>query len=159
MMSLLETVDKCLQFVDKYSFDEQESKEDISANDKDIITFVIDGNNFDDMESFYNECERAFNVRHGSWGRNLDALIDILRGGWGNIPEDDNFIVIWKNSDISKKRLGHRYRVKQLKRRLKYCHSDWYEKINKDIIAAQNGMGPTTFDDLVRIIGSCLRLH
>ena len=82
-------------------------------DNNDIATFIIDGNNFKDINSFYDECERAFNIKKKGkkkcvWGRNLDALNDILRGGIGDIPEND-FILIWKNSKVSKQRLGHQF--------------------------------------------------
>lgn len=108
-MALLETVEKCIQFVDKYSFDiEQDvNTNDVNESDDDdsnLTKFIIDGNNFTDIETFYDECQRVFNIAHSDWGRGLNAFNDIIRGGFGDI-KDDNFILIWKNSNISKQRL------------------------------------------------------
>ena len=142
----MQTIDECIEFVNKSP---DENHEIDVEKTTDIPIFIIDGNNFDDMKSFYDECERGFNMQC-SWGRNLDALVDILRGGF--FHKDSNFILIWKNSDISKQRLGHKYRVKQLKEWLKGAHSSNHESINKRIIAAQNGEGETTFDQLCTIL-------
>ena len=105
--------------------------------------------NFDDVDSFYDECERGFNM-NCRWGRNLDALADILRGGF--FHEDDNFVLIWKNSNISKQRLDHKCRVKQLKEMMKKADPGYYQDITKRIIAAENEEGPTTFDNFVSIM-------
>ena len=76
---------------------------DKKKNEDKIQVFVIDGNNFDDIGSFYNECETVFGIKKGSWGRNLDAFNDVLRGGFGNIPSNNgDFILVWKNSKRSK---------------------------------------------------------
>lgn len=50
--------------------------------------FVIDGNNFDTLNGFYDEVEAVFTSKL-SWkiGRNLDAFNDILRGGFGRHEE------------------------------------------------------------------------
>ena len=98
-MASLESVDKGAKNAMK--------KSDLKFKKKDedkIQVFVIDGNNFDDIGSFYNECETVFGIKKGSWGRNLDAFNDVLRGGFGNIPSNNgNYILVWKNSKRSKK--------------------------------------------------------
>ena len=40
-----------------------------------------------------------------------------------------------------------------MKQSLKNCHSDWIDTLKKQIIAAENGEGPTTFDEIVAIFG------
>eukprot|EP01084_Bolivina_argentea_P281369 481406_1 len=112
--------------------------------------YVIDGNNFSNINEFYDEIISVFHVY--GMGRNLDAFNDILRGRMSNDTIDDNFTVVWLNSNVSKERLGHQYRIQQLQQKLKRCHESWYDQINQQIKDAQNGTGKTTFDELVEII-------
>ena len=44
-------------------------------------TYTIDGERFSTLEEFYEEIGRVLQL--GSWGHNLDAFNDILRGGFG----------------------------------------------------------------------------
>lgn len=66
--------------------------------------FEIDGATFRDVDGFY----RAFSQATGMGGftiANFDAFDDVLRGGYGRITER-GFTLCWKNSDVSRKRLG-----------------------------------------------------
>jgi RNAse (barnase) inhibitor barstar len=114
-------------------------------------TFVIDGDNFANIDEFYDEVERAFGLEANSWGRNLDAFNDILCGDRFGV-EDSGFILVWQNSEASRKKLGYEYRISQLLERRKHCHESWYEKIDQQIQDAENGKGETTFDELLEII-------
>ena len=67
-------------------------------------TYVIDGMRFHDMDGFYDEIGEQL-IPETYWGRNLDAFNDILRGNFGPLNESD-FVLIWKNSGVSKDRLG-----------------------------------------------------
>ena len=66
--------------------------------------YTIDGVNFSDLESFYDEISSIL-IPDAQWGHNLDAFNDILRGGFGTPRE--GFIIIWKNTDISREALGY----------------------------------------------------
>lgn len=62
-------------------------------------TFIIDGAKFDSVEGFYDQFGMV--VLGGEcWGRNLDALSDVLFGGMG-APEN-GFILVWKNHTKSR---------------------------------------------------------
>lgn len=67
-------------------------------------TYVIDGTRFHDLDGFYDEISEQL-LPETYWGRNLDAFNDILRGNFGPLDECD-FVLIWKNSEESKVRLG-----------------------------------------------------
>lgn len=68
-------------------------------------TYELDGNNISTKEAFYEEFTRKVITTGGQWwGRNLDALNDVLRGGFGTPKE--GFILIWKNATFSQKGLG-----------------------------------------------------
>ena len=69
-------------------------------------TFVIDGNNFSDLEGFYTEVQKVLTDDFKEFGRNLDAFNDILRGGFGKFGAYEEVKIVWKNSEKSKKDLG-----------------------------------------------------
>lgn len=73
-------------------------------------TYTIDGKHFNDINGFYQDItDEIITEGKGWWGRNLDAFNDILSGGFGT-PED-GFVFIWKNSDLSKEKLGGKFGV------------------------------------------------
>lgn len=112
-------------------------------------TYRIDGERFSTLEEFYDEISRVL-IPNVSWGHNLDAFNDILRGGFGT--PDDGFILIWENSAVSKRRLGYPETVRILERRLDRCHSTARRSVKRQLRAAGNNKGATVFDWLVEII-------
>lgn len=68
--------------------------------------FIIDGARISTLDAFYREIERSL-IPRAAWGRNLDALHDILRGGFGT-PEG-GFVLCWTHSDRSRVRLGQTF--------------------------------------------------
>jgi RNAse (barnase) inhibitor barstar len=111
--------------------------------------YEIDGLDFATLEEFFGVVSRVL-IPGAEWGHNLDAFNDILRGGFGT-PED-GFILRWKNSMLSRVRLGYDEAARQLKRRLARCHPSNRQAVGKDLERAQQGVGPTVFDWLVEII-------
>lgn len=109
----------------------------------------IDGTRVNSLESFWDEVERSL-IPEASWGRNLDAFNDILRGDFGTPA--DGFTLIWDHSEMSRKALGFPETVRQLKLRMTRCHPDALAQIAKQISLAERGLGPTAFDWLVEII-------
>lgn len=71
--------------------------------DKPVI-FRIDGRKIKSANDFYREIGRAVNGPGGYFGRNLDALADCLRGGFGT-PEDRPYQFEWQHSAASRKYL------------------------------------------------------
>jgi RNAse (barnase) inhibitor barstar len=111
--------------------------------------YVIDGEKFSVLEEFYEEIERVL-IPGAAWGRNLDAFNDILRGGFGT-PEG-GFVLRWRQSDLSRKRLGYVETVRQLQARLNRCHPTNRAGVADSLERARSGTGPTVFDWLVEII-------
>ena len=68
---------------------------------------LIDGNTFSTKDEFYTEMERLL-TRKLDWktGHNLDALADLLRGGFGFHEYGEKIEALWNNSDKSKNDLG-----------------------------------------------------
>ena len=71
-------------------------------------TFILDGNNFADIESFYNEIDKLL-TKNLKWktGHNLDAFNDLLRGGFGVHEYNEPITIRWINFDKSKENLGN----------------------------------------------------
>ena len=112
-------------------------------------TFEINGDNFQNLEQFYDEISRVL-IPGSEWGRNLDAFNDILRGGYGT--PSGGFVLRWKNSETSRKNLGHSETATQLENRLLHCHPANRADIQKQLKLARAGQGPTVFDWLVEVI-------
>jgi RNAse (barnase) inhibitor barstar len=113
--------------------------------------YTLDGNNFSTLEEFWEEIGYVLmGVRDAHWGRNLDAFRDILCGGWGT--PDEGFILVWKNSAVSRERLGYPETVRQLEKRLQVCHPTAREITKSKIELAKQNKGTTVFDWLVEII-------
>lgn len=68
------------------------------------VTFRIEGRKIKSVKDFYREIGRAVNGPGGYFGKNLDALADCLRGGFGT-PEDRPYEFEWQHSDVSRRRL------------------------------------------------------
>jgi RNAse (barnase) inhibitor barstar len=115
-------------------------------------TYEIDGRRFSTLEGFYDEIGRVL-IPGAEWGRNLDALNDILRGGFGT--PDGGFVLRWLNSDLSRERLGYVETVRELERRLLKCHPASRAAVARDLEHARGGEGPTVYDWLIEI----LRVH
>ena len=87
------------------------------------------------------------------YGRNLDAFNDVLRGGFGT-PEG-GFILRWKNSEISRQRLGYSETIRFIEQKLETCHPTNIASVIDDLARARNGEGQTLFE----VICSIIRVH
>jgi RNAse (barnase) inhibitor barstar len=68
------------------------------------VIFRIDGRKIKSTKDFYREVGSAVNGPGGYFGRNLDALADCLRGGFGT-PDDRAYEFEWEHSDLSRRHL------------------------------------------------------
>lgn len=112
-------------------------------------TFEIDGADFQTLEEFYDQLERVL-IPGKDWGRSLDGLNDLLRGGFGT--PTGGFVLCWKNSAISRERLGYNETIRQLEQHLKLCHPSNRASIEHDLDLAHAHRGSTVFDWLVELI-------
>ena len=111
--------------------------------------YEVDGAEFASLDGFFDEISKKL-IPNAKWGRNLDAFNDVLRGGFGTPQE--GFVLRWKNSQISRERLGYAETVRQLQVRLAECHSTNRDGIAQDLAAAQAQRGETIFDWLINIV-------
>lgn len=114
-------------------------------------SFLIDGSDFDTLEGFLQAfTDELIPGAVRGWIHNLDAFNDFLYRGDEKPP--DGFTLVWKNSDLSRTKLGYGETVRQLERGFSKCHP-----LNKGIIQARIELarqqkGSTIFDEIVEII-------
>ena len=111
--------------------------------------YILDGTRITSLETFYDEISRVVIPGH-QWGRNLDALNDILRGGFGT--PDEGFTIRWTHSAASKEKLSYSETARQLEARLERCHPSNREDVLEKLADARAHVGPTVFDWLDEII-------
>ncbi|MFA9192613.1 barstar family protein [Flavobacterium sp. FZUC8N2.13] len=118
-------------------------------------TIIINGNNFSDLESFYDEIDRIL-TKNLNWqtGHNLDAFNDLLRGGFGVYEYKEPIKLTWKNSLKSKIDLGFDATKKWYEERIIFWKNNevnlqHFEKGLKELVE-QNGQ--TLFDIILEII-------
>ena len=69
------------------------------------VIYRIDGRKIKSPSDFYREIGAAVNGAGGYFGRNLDALADCLRGGFGT-PEKHPYEFEWQHSAQSQRYLA-----------------------------------------------------
>ncbi len=57
-------------------------------------TFVLDGSKIESLSSFYDEVHRVLCPSFSGFSRNWNALVDVLRGGFGTFEEGESVQVI-----------------------------------------------------------------
>lgn len=78
-----------------------------SAGDAGHVTLHLDGGRVDSIATFYDELNRVF-MAGEDWrlGPSLDALDDLLHGGFGAAHGADRLTVVWHAFDRSRDALG-----------------------------------------------------
>ena len=70
-------------------------------------TITINGDNFSDLETFYDEIDNVLTKNlDGRIGHNLNAFNDLLRGGFGVYEYEEPIKLVWTNFSYSKRVLG-----------------------------------------------------
>jgi len=67
------------------------------------------------------------------------------------MPEG-GFVLIWRNHELSRERLGYKETVRQLRHRLERCHPSNIPHAQEELTVAEKNEGPTVFDWLIEII-------
>lgn len=116
------------------------------------LTLVIDADRFDDIPGFYGEVNRVF-MAGEDWqlGESLDALSDLLHGGYGAAKGVPEYTVRWLNMEKSQQDLGLEATRQWLSAKL-----DQPERFNTPHIRAQlgaleAGAGQTYFEIVMEI--------
>ncbi|MGW1055914.1 barstar family protein [Streptomyces sp. NPDC002521] len=114
------------------------------------VTYVLDGTQIKTLEDFWRVIGEAVNGPGGYFGRNLDSFADCLSGGFGT-PDDGDFVVEWREHQVSREHLGHPETARQLEIRLSRCHPDNRPQVSAELTEARGGRGATVFDWLTEI--------
>jgi len=115
-----------------------------------LKTFIIDGNNFSDLQSFYNEVVNVLTKDFADkFGRNMNAFDDILMGGFSKFEYQEAITLIWKNVEKSKIDLGWPETIKYIEDKLKKCHPSNIKSVENDLKLAKEGKGQTLFEIIV----------
>ena len=113
---------------------------------------ILDGNRFDTLEGFYKEAARVLTNKPGfTPGRSLDALADLLGGGFGVHNSGEPITLVWKNASKSRKDLGYRAAERHYKAQLA-LHPEREKVLLPRLRAAKKQKGPTLFDRIVAVI-------
>ena len=112
---------------------------------------VIDGEHFSDLRGFYAEISSALGLPEDKRVGNMDALSDVLRGGFA---EGDAIAkkIRWLHSEKSRGDLGFEATAAHWERMLRKVPEANREKVQKRLDDAREGKGPTLFDSLTRLI-------
>lgn len=113
-------------------------------------TYTIDGDQFSTLEQFAEHFSDRVLAGGYRWTGNLDALNDILRGGFGTPL--DGFLLVWRESDQSRVLLGYGETVRQLELRLQRCDLSNRPAVELELGSAKRAEGKNVFDWLVAII-------
>ncbi|MGX7760281.1 barstar family protein [Streptomyces angustmyceticus] len=112
--------------------------------------YVLDGTQIRTLEDFWRVIGEAINGPGGHFGRNLDAFADCLSGGFGT-PDDDDYVVEWRDHQVSREHLGYSETARQLEIQLSRCHPANRPAVSADLAAARDERGDTVFDWLLEI--------
>lgn len=114
---------------------------------------IIDGNRIFDKKSLYEEVNRVF-MQNEDWklGESLDALNDLLYGGFGVIKESEEVRLIWKNFEENQKIFGFDFTLRFYQEKLQYPQTFNIKFIQKNIQELKEGKGMTYFEMILDII-------
>lgn len=115
-------------------------------------TLTIDGNNFNDLEGFYDEIARVFTDGSFPIGHNLDALNDLLIGGNGVYKVGEPVLIRWENANKSRIDLGYNATANYYDSRMKKCHPSNKDIFQKNLDDAKSYTGDTLFDIICKML-------
>ena len=116
-------------------------------------TIIINGNNFSDLESFYDEIDRVL-TKDLDWdtGHNLDAFNDLLRGGFEVHEHEEPIKLTWKNISKSKSDLGLETTKKWYERKISENKTENLQFFKDKLKDLTENNGQTLFDIILEII-------
>ena len=112
---------------------------------------VLDGENFSDLDGFYEEIARAFDLDEDSAVHNMDALNDLLRGGTDGNEGSAALLIRWLHSAKSEKDLGWEETIRYYENAMERVHPDNRGQIERKLIAARTGKGLTLYEQLIAL--------
>lgn len=118
-----------------------------------MLTLRLDGARMRDIPTFYDEINRVF-MAGEDWtlGPSLDALDDMLRGGYGALHGAGAAKVIWQDHAIAAETLGLETTRAQLLAKLADPRFD-RDAAQRKLDRLEADGGPTYFDTVLEIFG------
>ena len=113
--------------------------------------FTLDGDRFDDLESFYDEVQRQLCPDFEGFGRNLGALNDVLRGGFGTFDVEAPIEIVWSNSARSRRLLGHVALARYLQAVREVAHASNQVRLDERIADAERDREQTLFEVIANL--------
>lgn len=123
-------------------------------------TLVLDGRAVRDIPSFYDEINRVF-MAGESWrlGASLDALDDLLRGGYGATRGAGTVTLVWRAMEDARAALGREATAAWLRDKLGRPGVFDAARIRRQLDALEDGTGPTYFDTVLGILADHPRIR
>lgn len=116
-------------------------------------TIVLDGYRIHDIPTFYDEVNRSF-MSGEDWklGPSLDALDDMLYGGYGAIRGNEPVQIFWKNFEQNERDLGVEATRQHYRQKLNHPDIFNVSVIKRKLDELENGTGKTYFEIILEII-------
>ncbi|GAA3913790.1 barstar family protein [Microbacterium invictum] len=117
-----------------------------------MTTFTIEGAAVHDIASLYNELDRVF-MADEDWqlGPSLDALNDLLHGGFGALHGHDAVRIVWRDHAASRRALGRETTAEYYREKLRHPETFSAERFEPLLDAVEAGTGSTYFDIVLEV--------
>ncbi len=117
------------------------------------VILTIAGVDIYDIPSFYAEINRVL-MANEDWklGESLDALDDMLRGGYGALRGDEPVRLVWEDIELSRTGLGFTATCAYLQAKLERPDRYDVDRIDRQLSALKAGTGQTYFEIILDII-------
>lgn len=118
-------------------------------------TLILDGTRIHDIASFYDAINRLF-MADVDWqlGHSLDALDDMLYGGFGALDGDAPATLVWTAFAQNRDALGIDATRAWMQNKLDTPGRYDKARIQRDLDALETGVGPTYFDIVLEILAA-----
>lgn len=116
---------------------------------------TLEGARIHDIPSFYDEINRVF-MTGVDWtlGQSLDALDDMLHGGYGALDGDAPVTLVWTDFESSREALGVETTRQYLLGKLAHPERFNGAHFQRALDALEAGTGQTYFDIVLEVIGA-----
>ena len=117
-----------------------------------MADFVIEGSRIGGIPDLYAELNRLF-MTGEDWrlGTSLDALDDLLYGGYGALAEDHSARVVWRDTARSRQALGVAETERWLREKLAQPGRFDSDTIQRQLDDLRSGTGKTYFDLVIAV--------
>ncbi|MGV0996699.1 barstar family protein [Empedobacter falsenii] len=115
----------------------------------------IDGSKIQDLTSLYKEFDDKL-MPNEDWelGESLDALDDLLYGGFGEINGNEAVRFVWTDFERMRELFGYNFTLNFYQNKLQYPEVFNIDLIQNSIDELQNGNGKTYFEIILEIVES-----